>query len=151
MDYRCELKDGETSLPIVNVTNSDIMLKKRQAVKRGDLEELQDTDEEIISQCVVHYVQRGEEVLSTINMEEVKVGPSVAKEQTKELYVLFVTAGDTSMSSCRMTMVGAQEVNAHGSESGRNFASSLWQQDRIIAFVEETLSLCPTSTPASVA
>lgn len=30
MDYLCELKDGDTSLPIVNVPNSDIILKKGQ-------------------------------------------------------------------------------------------------------------------------
>lgn len=56
MDYLCELKDGNTSLSIVNITNSDIILKERQTVKRGDLVELQDTDELMISQRVVHYV-----------------------------------------------------------------------------------------------
>ncbi|KAG0425312.1 hypothetical protein HPB47_027503 [Ixodes persulcatus] len=56
MDYLCELKDGNTSLSIVNLTNFDIILKERQTVKRGDLVELQDTDELMISQRVVHYV-----------------------------------------------------------------------------------------------
>ena len=59
VDYLCELKDGERSLPIMNVTNSDVILKKGQTVKRGDLVELHDPDEKIVhgKQCITSCVE----------------------------------------------------------------------------------------------
>lgn len=145
MDYLCELKDGNTSLSIVNITNSDIILKERQTVKRGDLVELQDTDELMISQRVVHYVWvwKGGPVYNQHGREQ---GRTVCDQGTQErnlwdveqkVWMLCNEHQETEMhDSCghgytretrvfsRGLTVGWPILTAHHGQSGNYFGKS---------------------------